>query len=240
MHTKVLFPALLVGLISFGTLSRAQDAVIPILTNRLPLDSASYRCDEMIQSVNRLRRLGKEQALKTLTASLKDRENDVNVMCICRLLFVNTNGWKPIDGVDSYREMVYTNVLEYFPLFPMAMSDGVPFLIFQGFFLDGRLVEGSGDDLELCKGFPMIEADLSNTNYVSAAMKLLRSEPFLKLYKVPDYAEFDYTVNLVYDILIEARTANVEPPVRDSDKAIRQIKRDVRVWLGTTPGEAQH
>jgi len=100
-----------------------------------------------------------------------------------------------------YKEMVHTNVLEQFPLFPIAISEGVPFFVFRGFNLDGRLAESGGEDLQLCEGFEMIPADLPEFNYQKAGLKLIRSEPFLKLYKVPDYTESDYTIDLTYEIL---------------------------------------
>jgi hypothetical protein len=206
MKCKSLFPVLLCALLSFCAPAFAQSLVIPFLTNTATgsLTSTFYRCDEMVQSINRLRHLGKAQAIEVLKSDIQQHGDDMKIMCICRLLFVNTNGWKPVEGADFYREMVHTNILGQFPLFPMALSEGVPFFIFRGFDVDGRLAEEGADDLQLCEAFPMIPADLPEFNYhdyQKAALKLIRSEPFLKLYKVPDYTESDYTIGLIYEIL---------------------------------------
>ena len=203
MKSNALFPVLLCTLLSFCAPSFAQSVVIPILTNtgRGSLSGTTYRCDEMVQSINRLRHLGKDQAIEALKSDLKEHKDEIKIMCICRLLFQNTNGWKPIAGADMYREMVYTNVLDRFPLFPMALSEGVPFFIFRGYDIGGRLGESASEDLQLCEGFAIIPADLPEFNYQKAAIKLLQSEPFLKLYKIPDYAESDYTIDLMCEII---------------------------------------
>ena len=111
------FFCLVVGWLALSLPSFAQDVVIPILTNNMEIDSLHYRCDAMVQSINRLRHLGKDQALKVLTADLKTNFNyDVKIMCICRLLFENPKGWKPIAGAEMYREMIDTNALEKFQM----------------------------------------------------------------------------------------------------------------------------
>ena len=138
---------------------------------------------------------------KPRISDLKEHDDQIKIMCICRLLFENTNGWKPIAGAEIYSGQVYTNLLERFPLFPMALSEGIPFFIYRGFNFTGCLAEDPGYDLQLCEGFAMIPADLPEFNYQKAAIKLLQSEPFLKLYKIPDYAESDYTVDLMCEII---------------------------------------
>jgi hypothetical protein len=214
MKTTAIVRALLVALMSCCAPSFAQGPVIPILTNigGGSISSTTYSCKEMVESINALRHLGKDQALKVLKSDLKENKDEIKTMCICRVLFTNTNGWKPIAGVDMYREMVHTNVLEQFPLFPMALIDGVPFFIYRGFNFDGRLAEGAGEDLQLCEGFALIPGDLPGGDYKKAAYKLLQSESFLKLYKVPNYADSVYTKDLMTEILWEAGATNVPPP----------------------------
>jgi len=197
----VFYLTLFSALLLFCAPSFAEGVIIPILTNTASISATTYRCDEMVQSINKLRHLERDQALKILKSDLKENRDDVKIMCICRVLFINTNGWKPIAGAEMYKEMVHTNVLEQFPLFPMALSEGVPFFIFRGFDLGGRLAESGGEDLQLCESFEMIPADLPEFTYQKAALKLIRSEPFLKLYKIPDYTESDYTIDLTYEIL---------------------------------------
>jgi hypothetical protein len=176
------------------------------------LCSSTYRCEEWVQSINRLRQLGKARALEVLRADLEKHKEDIKIMCICRLLFENTNGWQPIAGANLYREEVNTNALVQFPLFPLALSDGVPFFIYRGYNFDGRLGESGAGDLEICKNFELIPADLPEGNYEKAANKLLRSQIFLNLYKEPDYVGSSYMRDLVVEVLWEAGATNVPPP----------------------------
>jgi hypothetical protein len=166
--------------------SFAQDVVIPLLTNSVSSSGHGYRCEQMVRSVNILRHLGKDQALRLLEADSHEHpQHDFDIMYICRLLFENPKGWRPIGGAAMYGALVHTNILDQFPLFPLTLSDGVPFYIFEGYNLGGRISESAYGCCKLCEGFPMIAADLSDANFETAARDLIKSEAFRKLYLDP-------------------------------------------------------
>lgn len=192
----------------------SQSVSIPILSNTAigAISSTSYSCEEMVQSINRLRHLGKDQALKILKSDLKEHDDEIKIMCICRLLFENTNGWKPIAGAHQYSDEIDTNIIERFPLFPMALSDGVPFFIYRGYQINGRLAESAVEDLQLCEGFPMVPSDLPGSNYAKAAVNLIKSESFLKLYRISDNTDAYHLESLRTAILWEAGLTNAALP----------------------------
>jgi hypothetical protein len=140
-----------------------------------------YVCDEMVRAVNQLRRLGKDKSLAALRDYLAKSREDDKVLVFCRLLFDNPMGWEPpvlgepLPGIDK-------KVMKQFPLFPIAVSEGVPFLVIQGYRGGGRSESGAAC-IRLCEGLSVIKKDYSTSHYEKAARSLSQSESFRKLYE---------------------------------------------------------
>jgi hypothetical protein len=158
---------------------------------KIPWNSGyKYRCDDMVRAVNHLRSLGKEKAIEVLDeyVTQPDPTGTENALYICRLLFVSTNGWKAL-SLGQVAPTINTNARARFPLFPVAITNGVPFFLVEGYRGGGR---GSSPIMcvESCKGLSLIPADLSGTNYDVAALALTQSREFLELYpKSPEREE---------------------------------------------------
>jgi hypothetical protein len=68
----------------------------------------------------------------------------------------------------------------------MVLSNGVPFLLIRGYSAGGFTGDTPEKCIELCEGFPLISADLSETGHEKAAQDLIKSEMFQKLYRTPE------------------------------------------------------
>jgi hypothetical protein len=147
------------------------------------IDAERYRCDDMVRVVNSLRAAGKEKALEALRRYIRESDfaEQKRVFLICRLLFVNPNGWQaPVLGVPAPE--VNATVMGQYRLFPIAVSDGVPFLLTYGYAASG-VGDLPSDCVKSCETFTLISADLRQTNYEAAARSLIQSETFQQLYK---------------------------------------------------------
>lgn len=158
----------------------------------------------MVKCVNTLRHAGKREALAGLTEFTQKHQDapqmDDKLHWVCRLLFVNPKGWKQLGGIGSHDPNGFDeDVARRFPLFPIAMSDGVPFIISDGGYIFAG-VPGPDffgwHDVALCHDFTMITADLPTRNFQKAANKLVQSELFQKL-----YPESNKQANMTYEIL---------------------------------------
>jgi len=145
----------------------------------------------MVQCVNGLRQLGKEKALATLREHIRlngisgDPGEEQKLLLVCRLLFVNPDGWKyPRIGHPS--PDVDWNVADKFPFFPIALSDGVPFLLLNGSMSGGWTSDTGSACVNLCGHFSIITNDLPQTGYKKAAQDLINSEAFRRLYINPE------------------------------------------------------
>lgn len=174
-----------------GQLSRIE--VLQLLTS-LELQAQVFSCEAMVVAVNGLRQLGKDEALKLLrqfysVAGMRE-PREMTIICVCRVLFVS-----PKDGWDvpwgDFRYM--TDPPGYglaekrrFPLYPMALSDGVPFLLNTGWKRpNGRINVPIPDEgkkhLDLCDTLELIPADLQAFGYEEAARRLVASDEFNRL-----------------------------------------------------------
>ena len=144
----------------------------------------TYQCSEMVQVANHLRKLGKDKSLAALRTYLTSGGDNDKVLVICRLLFVNPKGWgAPILGQPS--PSINQDTAKKFPLFPVALSDGVPFLLVEGYQLEG-LPESANDCLKLCEGFALVKEDYSTADYEKAARALTQTKEFRQLYQEAD------------------------------------------------------
>ena len=88
-----------------------------------------YRCSDMVKCVNTLRHAGKPQALAALTEYAQkhhdEPQTDGKLHWVCRLLFINPNGWRKLGGFGSHDPQTFDENVEggslYFHLLsPMA------------------------------------------------------------------------------------------------------------------------
>jgi hypothetical protein len=159
-------------------LTNPQDHVI--LGAMPPVLGDTYRCTDVVSVVNKLRKQGKEKSLATLRGYLANGGDNARVLLICRLLFVNPDGWdRPILGETM--PFIGKDDAKAFPLFPIALSDGVPFLLVRGYQLNGR-PESAIKCLNLCDGFAMVKKDYPSAGYEKAARALIQTRSFRQCY----------------------------------------------------------
>lgn len=192
------------GISLWAGLSLPQDGDVEMVRQmKQPLDG-HFSCREMVYVVNHLRRLGKNRALEVL-ADDDDRHvgDNQKVILICHLLFTNPEGWKPLNlGIVS--PSVADNVNSKFPLFPLAISKGVPFILITGYTGCGR-GELAYNCILQCRRFPMVQEDLCATNYEKAAKALIRSDEF----KWDIYAPHNNMVFMSEEIMQQARRESI-------------------------------
>jgi hypothetical protein len=75
--------------------------------------------------------------------------------------------------------------IKKFPLFPVGLSNGVPFLLVKGYRLQGR-GESAVACLKLCGGFELVKEDYPLADYEKAARALTQTDAFRQLYKEAD------------------------------------------------------
>jgi hypothetical protein len=151
------------------------------------IDGEKYQCGEMIQVVNHLRQLGKDKSLAVLREYLRsDGAEDDKILIICRLLFVNPKGWEPpILGAPV--PATNDKAVKEFPLFPIALSNRVPFLLVLGYELAG-IGESGRPCLKLCEGMSLVIEDYPLDGYEKAALALTKMEAFRQLYDEKEVA----------------------------------------------------
>jgi hypothetical protein len=190
MRNLTMLCALLGGFMLALSAAALDTNAVALLTKAPAIHGDSYRCGDMVRAVNSLRHLGKEQALAVLGNHL--RQNDRygspdqywKLHLVCRLLFVNPQGWK-FPRLGQPEPEINWNIGEHLPQFPMAISNGVPFMLIRGYSAAGFTGDTPEKTLELCESFPLLSADLSENGYEKAARDLIKSEMFQKLYSTP-------------------------------------------------------
>ena len=110
-----------------------------ISINRLPdFKYGHYKVDPYIQIASDLQSLGKEAAIKKLMAFAKDRKQDNKAIMLCRMLFspkANSEFRRPrIGGAAFLGKTDYAD----WPLEPIEIVDGVPFIIVIGYQIQGQ------------------------------------------------------------------------------------------------------
>ncbi len=158
----------------------ADDAALGMLEKAARVNGGEFKCPEMVHIVDHLKQLGKEKSLATLREYLLNTRDNSKVHIVCRLLFDNPKGWqspwlgKPSPDINQDAAMK-------FPLFPVCLSKGVPFLLVRSYEVDGK-VDLASECLDLCKGLSMIAKPYPMVDYEKAALALTESEPFRQLY----------------------------------------------------------
>jgi hypothetical protein len=124
---------------------------------------------------------------------------DRKLIYLSRLLFVAPDGWphlnlgRPVPETDN-------TIANQFPLFPVAISDGVPFVLVNGSQMAGVPSTTGAYDVQKCKDFQLIDHDYPTKGFEKAAQDLIQSELFQKLYKDPKDKE-----QMAQEILNQAR-----------------------------------
>ena len=146
--------------------SNGDEAGVGLVLRAVSNSGWSYHCEDMVRAVNYFRHLGKDQSLNVLRSSLRAPESKpIQVILLCRLLFVNTNDWqlprlgKPVPTLGTEVTNLNGRIQETFPLFPFALSKNVPFLVIEGY-STGGVLELPGDVIKECGSLPIISSDL--------------------------------------------------------------------------------
>jgi hypothetical protein len=144
--TMLLRSALLVVAILFAL----PGCTRPIDVTSLPnLVSGDYKVAPYLDTAARLQEMGRESACEALTRASQSQLDDFQVIVLCRMLFT------PRDGAEFRRPSIGNPSLlgksssNAWPLEPIALIDGVPFLITQGYLLNG-FPEPSSKYLRYC------------------------------------------------------------------------------------------
>jgi hypothetical protein len=100
--------------------------------------TTAYRVDPYIRAAARLQALGKDKAGDALLQLAKNGEDDNKVIVLCRMLFTRKAKGefrRPLIGAAAF--LGGTDYADW-PLEPIELIDGVPFLITTGYALRGR------------------------------------------------------------------------------------------------------
>jgi hypothetical protein len=143
------------------------------------LYSDTFKADTYIQAAVELQAIGREEALRKLHTMALDRESYSKVIILCRMLFAQSarsNFRSPRLGMPIY--LGGTNGADW-PIEPIEIIDGVPFLITKGY-----LLAGVAESAESYLRYSDANADWSGARYTiktaqerqDALTKLLASQ----------------------------------------------------------------
>jgi hypothetical protein len=148
------------------------------------ITASTYACGKMILTVNHFRRLGKDKSIAILRDYITNGGDNCRVHIICRLLFDNPTGWAPpLLGEPSPN--IKNAVAKRFPMFPIAIWNGVPFLLVHGYNLEG-MEESALDCLRVCQELSLVKQDYPATGFEQAAQEFVQSRSFRDLYSEKD------------------------------------------------------
>jgi hypothetical protein len=171
-----------------------QRAVVPknlAALDALPGESIygyTYRCKTFLKCINTLRASGKTSAVIALREYIQGSSANASpiqirkLMYVCRLVFENPTGWPQL-GLETSEPAVNRDIAKLFPTFPMAISDGVPFMLIDGYSFGGISFESGVTDVYQCQHLPIFKWKIPVSGCRPAAQKLVASENFQKLYK---------------------------------------------------------
>ena len=134
LQTHFLIALLAIGI--FGCASHRSSTYV--LPSDLPdLQTGHYKVDPYILAAVELQALGRVNALARLHSMAKDTKLETRVVVLCRMLFTQRPGSdfrRPMIGGASF--FGGTDYVDW-PLEPIELVDGVPFLITRGYVLGG-------------------------------------------------------------------------------------------------------
>jgi len=180
--------AVVSGLFSLNSPAIGQPSDKELIDKIPSNDGFDFRCEDMVRVVNHLRHLGKAKALEILDEYVKESPpgGPDSVVLICKVLFTDTNQWKGLNiTFGAPHPAANRTTVSKFPLFPIAISGGIPFELVEGYSLGGFNGNPAAKCVEYCKNLPIISTDLTNTNYEAAAQALIQSKEFRELYPDP-------------------------------------------------------
>jgi hypothetical protein len=136
MHILRTFSLLILAVVIVGCSTR-----VPHAGSRQPelpdIQAGYYRVDPYIQAAIGLQSLGRSNALAQLHSMAQDRKFETRVIVLCRMLFTQRPGSdfrRPMIGGASF--FGGTDYADW-PLEPIELVDGVPFLITRGYVIGG-------------------------------------------------------------------------------------------------------
>jgi hypothetical protein len=184
--------AVMLGLIlSSGCASSnpgSPGGLLPVSGDPLRFVRYDYNPSRMVKLVNSLRTMGKPKALQLLreyAADPDDWRRNLDTQLICRCLFVHPRGWYPAYMVSGIPIRVKFEEEQHFRQFPIAFSDGVPFLLVSSAGAFGSGPRAEEEVLKQCESYDMISTDLAvpeEKRLREAADRLIASEDFQRLY----------------------------------------------------------
>ena len=119
-----------------GATTAQQDQVS--LKDLPDVQMGAFRVDPYIRAATALQSLGKDKASDTLLKLSKNREQVHQVVVLCRMLFVKkAKGEFRRPGIGAALFLGGTDYADW-PLEPIELVDGVPFLITRGYTLLGQ------------------------------------------------------------------------------------------------------
>lgn len=163
------------------------DSLVLKLIERAPImDGELYKCADMAFVVNELRKVGKAEAIRALrelvarTQLGEHKSRRDSVFLICRCLFDKPDGWTP-PRLGRKNPDVPESAVQKLPVFPLAYSNDLPFMVIGGYLLGGQ-GEDPMDCLKLCGSLSLRTSDLPTYGYEMAARALVSSPIFVELY----------------------------------------------------------
>ena len=171
-----------VGLVAAAALAAGDGAAEPI---ELPkLNFQDYKASPFIEAAVALQALGKDKACELLRANGKGRDHNANngVIVLLRMLFV-----KKADGefrrprIGGAMFLAGTDYADW-PLEPIELVDGVPFLISRGYIIGG----GPGETGESYLDYCLKNCDWNDFEFKKPSEKELRAA-LVKLVSSPKW-----------------------------------------------------
>ena len=146
--------AILLGLFASPCPVSAQEIAIKDLPTQFPYPDAGkdrYRVDPYIAAAGKLKAVGKDEAAKLLkAAAIKDSASPPDpVLYLCRMLFTAKKGKEFRRPMIGAPHCLGGSDWKDWPLEPIEIVDGVPFLIVSGYTLGG-VSEPTVKYLEYC------------------------------------------------------------------------------------------
>jgi hypothetical protein len=145
----------------------------------------TFKADTYIQAAVELQAIGRERALRRLHAMALDRDSYSKVIILCRMLFAqsaSSNFRAPRLGMPMY--LGGTNDTDW-PIAPIEVVDGVPFLITSGYLLAGK-----AESAESYLRYSESDADWSGLHYTIKTTQE-KQDALTKLLASPKWKTWD-------------------------------------------------
>jgi len=145
----------------------------------------TFRADTYIQAAVELQAIGREGALRRLHTMAQDRDSYSKVIILCRMLFAqsaSSNFRAPRLGMPMY--LGGTNDTDW-PIAPIEVVDGVPFLIASGYILAGK-----AESAESYLRYSESDADWSGVHYTIKTTQE-KQDALTKLLASPKWKTWD-------------------------------------------------